>query len=55
MRVNEIVCCDFCGRDTSNKCRLCRKCLDGARRHEAGRIIKGYQELKGPRLGKGHK
>lgn len=27
----EWVSCEFCGRDTKNKCRICRRCFPGTR------------------------
>jgi len=29
MAGDELVCCERCGRDTTNKCRLCSRCLSG--------------------------
>jgi predicted amidophosphoribosyltransferase len=31
--VRAVVCCDFCGRDTPNKSRICRLCTQGTRNH----------------------
>ena len=28
-----ITCCDFCGRDTPNKSRICKVCMGGVRKH----------------------
>lgn len=29
----ELVCCDFCGRDTRNKSRICGTCTEGVGKH----------------------
>jgi len=40
----EIVCCDFCGRDTANKCHICSQCTRGIRKHTT------YEEPDEPRF-----
>lgn len=34
-KVITVVNCDFCGRDTPNKSRICRVCMAGQRNHKA--------------------
>ena len=31
--MSELVNCDMCGRDTTNKSRICRNCMKGASKH----------------------
>jgi hypothetical protein len=33
VRVNRLVNCEQCGRDTRNRCGVCRKCLAGVSKH----------------------
>jgi predicted amidophosphoribosyltransferase len=33
--MSDLACCDFCGRDTPNKSRICRACISGVRKHTA--------------------
>lgn len=35
--MKEVMCCAFCGRDTTNKCGVCKECNRGIRRHTAFR------------------
>lgn len=38
MAKGQLVNCDMCGRDTRNRCRVCRKCMAGVGKHSTGQV-----------------
>lgn len=41
----EIMCCEFCGRDTKNKSGVCKVCLKSADQH--GKDVEETEDLYG--------